>query len=315
MKRVTLFSAGGGSWLTAMAVQEAYPADEHILLFTDTLYEDADAYRFLIDGALRVFDRRLVSRLRCEDFPDYRVDDALPLADYAGNPEWRKYLADLHSLASDAVPELVWLIEGRDPWEVFRDERLLGNSRLDPCSKVLKRNVLTKWAVEHCDPASTVFYIGIDWTEAHRFDDGAGGGIRPRRAAMGGWRYEALLTLRPYASKPDALAAMRAVHLAPPRLYAAGYAHNNCGGFCIKAGHAHYANRLRVHPDRFAYDAMMERKCMEFLNSPHSMMSDRAGGNGKRALTLAAFRERVEAAPQQALMFDDWGGCGCMVDA
>jgi hypothetical protein len=35
--------------------------------------------------------------------------------------------------------------EGRDPWQVFFDVRFLGNTRIDPCSRVLKRELLRAW--------------------------------------------------------------------------------------------------------------------------------------------------------------------------
>ena len=93
-RHVTMFSAGGGSWRTAMIVQSTLPAgDTHELLFTDVLYEDADAYRFLVEGAARVYGRELSFKVpAADDFPDYRVADDVPLEEYAGNPEWRAFL-------------------------------------------------------------------------------------------------------------------------------------------------------------------------------------------------------------------------------
>src|ERR1019366_4527713 len=40
------------------------------------------------------------------------------------------------------------IADGRTPWEVFRDERFLGNSRIDPCSKILKRNLCARWIAD-----------------------------------------------------------------------------------------------------------------------------------------------------------------------
>jgi hypothetical protein len=100
-----------------------------------------------------------------------------------------------------------------------------------------------------------------------------------------------------------------------PRLYGMGYVHNNCGGFCVKAGHAHYQNRLEVQPERFAYDAVMEQKLRAFLGADVSMLTDRSGGLGKRPLTLNNFARRLTSDP--TILYDyepGSSGCGCMVD-
>ena len=46
---------------------------------------------------------------------------------------------------------------------------MLGNSRIDPCSAILKRELLDKWVRDRFTPANCVRYVGIDWTEENRF--------------------------------------------------------------------------------------------------------------------------------------------------
>src|SRR5437773_8401807 len=58
--------------------------------------------------------------------------------------------------------------DGRTPFEVFRDQRFLGNSRLAPCSAILKQRPSRAWLNEHADLADTVLYVGIDWSETRR---------------------------------------------------------------------------------------------------------------------------------------------------
>ena len=48
--------------------------------------------------------------------------------------------------------------DGRTPFEVYRDQRFLGNSRLAPCSQILKQRPSRAWLQEHTDPADTVLY-------------------------------------------------------------------------------------------------------------------------------------------------------------
>ena len=268
MKHIVMFSGGVGSWAAAKRVVERHGAADVTLLFTDTLMEDEDLYRFLDEAAANVF--------------------------------------------RNMPPNLVRLAEGRTPWEVFRDERFLGNSRVDPCSKILKRQLADRWLSDNCDPADTTVYVGIDWTEKHRFDDGEGGGLQPRRAADG-WQYEAPMCGAPYMMKDDMLLWLKSEGIAPPRLYRLGFSHNNCGGFCCKAGQGHFANLLRTLPERYAYHESKEEEMRQFLGREVSMMTDRAGGDEKRPLTMRALRERIQAGAQIDLF--DIGGCGCFSEA
>jgi hypothetical protein len=322
-----MFSAGQGSFRASLIDRRRHPDAELRLAFTDTLYEDADAYRFLIEGAAQVLDRPLSWTVRADEFPDYRVGEDVPIEEYAGNPEWRRFLADLRARTIDALPELTWIVEGRDPWEIFRDRRFIGNSGVDPCSEVAKRLAFADWRSANChrigelygDP--DVFIVGIGFDEAHRFEgDAKGPGIRARNAADG-WIYEApLIDAERAFNKGDDLPSGVLTMLfgplgdfgpAAPRLYDLGYMHNNCGGFCCKAGQAHWANRFRVQPERFAYDAMMERKVAAFLGKDVAMLTDRRGG--KKPMTLDTFAARLCAEPAKVWDYEPGeSGCGCM---
>lgn len=290
------------------------PAAEHRFSFTDVLYEDADCYRFLVEGVAYLLDRKLNWTVpSAEDFPDYRVDPSTPIEEYAGNPAWRAFLAQLREDATRALPELTWLVEGRDPWEVFRDVRLLGNSSMDPCSRVLKREIRDRWITEHCDPANTVITVGIGPDEAHRFNNGEGKGFQPRLAAAG-WTAQAPL-IGTIEGEIGPFVYLAQAEIKRPRLYDYRYSHANCGGFCVKAGHAHYQNRHRVQRDRFEYDKIMEQKMREFLGADVSMLTDRTGGDGKKPLTLAEFEQRLLANPQIEFFYEPGtSGCGCAID-
>ena len=45
---------------------------------------------------------------------------------------------------------------------------MIGNSRIDPCSKILKRRLLDKYCKSTEGPITRV--IGLDWTEVNRFE-------------------------------------------------------------------------------------------------------------------------------------------------
>lgn len=253
--RIVMFSGGVSSWAAAKRVQERYGAKGLTLLFADTLIEDADLYRFLLEAAANV-----------------------------GAP-------------------LVQISEGRTPWQVFEDERFLGNSRMDPCSRILKRQMLDRWLAENCDKADTTVYVGIDWTEEHRYT-----ALRDRRA-KDGWRYEAPLCDPPYIDKRDIMVWLKREGIKPPRLYAMGFSHNNCGGFCIKAGQGHFANLLRVLPDRYAEHEENEERIRDLLGKDVSILTDRRGDGIKKPLTLRSLRKRIQSGAQIDAL--EIGGCGC----
>jgi hypothetical protein len=206
----------------------------------------------------------------------------------------------LDEAAADVGGKLVKVAEGRDPWQVFFDERFLGNSRVDPCSKILKRQLLRKWITTHLDPEQTVVYLGIDWMEEHRFTNA--------QAYWAPWKCEAPLCELPYITKDDVLQQLAESGIAQPRLYGMGFPHNNCGGFCIKAGQAHFKLLLEQMPERYAYHEQKEQEIRAYLKKDVAIMTDRRGGQ-RRPLTLKEFRERIEA--QGSFDKHEWGGCGC----
>jgi hypothetical protein len=317
VRRHVMFSGGEGSYRAGKIERARHPNADLRLIFTDPLYEDADTYRFLIEGAADVLGRRINWTVKATDFPDYRVPESMPIEDYKGNPEWRAFLAELRERTMAALPELIWLVEGRDVWEVFRDRRFLGNSLADPCSRILKREMAESWRMGNCHRLGElfgepdVFAVGIGDHEAHRFDDGNGGGIGPR-TLVEGWLYHAPLLTDPTDFPSLFFAPLEELGMVRPRLYGFGYKHGNCGGFCIKAGHAHYQNRFERQPERFAYDAMMERKLSAYLGTPVSMLTDRSGGGAKRVLTLDEFARRLRAKPEQRFEYQPGeSGCGC----
>lgn len=195
--------------------------------------------------------------------------------------------------------------EGRDPWQVFFDVRYLGNSRADPCSRILKREIADNWLSVNCDPTDTIVYVGIDWTESHRYTR-----LRDLRASTG-WRYEAPMCEQPYISKREVLGWLAEAKVKPPRLYEMGFSHNNCGGFCIKAGQAHFATLLDKMPERYAYHEAKEQEIRSFLDKDVSVLRDRSGGESK-PLTLLKFRERIQSGGAHDDM--EVGGCGCFSD-
>lgn len=196
--------------------------------------------------------------------------------------------------------EVTRIADGRTPWEVFADVGFLGNSRIDPCSRILKRELLWKWCEENA-PGATV-YLGIDWTEEHRL-------VRTQ-AKRPEWNIKAPMCQGELWTKDRMLAELAAIGIAIPELYTKGFAHNNCGGFCIKSGQAQFELLLREYPERYAEHERHEQDMRKALGKNVSILVDRRGlkpGEKRRPMTLKSFRERLESKPD---FFDrhEWGG-------
>ncbi|MBI4446905.1 MAG: hypothetical protein HY645_13490 [Acidobacteria bacterium] len=207
----------------------------------------------------------------------------------------------LHEAAANIGGELVKIADGRDPWQVFINCRFLGNSRVDPCSRILKRELLRRWLEQNCKPESTTVYLGIDWTEIHRFE-------RAKRY-WHPWKVAVPLCEKPYLSKPDMFQLLERAGIEPPRLYKMGFPHNNCGGFCVKAGQAQFRLLLEKMPERYHYHEAREQELRRHLRKNVAILKDRSGGK-TTPLTLREFRGRVKAGLNTG---NDWGGCGCFL--
>lgn len=202
--------------------------------------------------------------------------------------------------------QLVIIQDGRNPWQVFKDERYVGNTRADPCSKILKRELLDAWVVKHAPTA--IRYYGLDWTETERFER-----LRARMAEKGipHERIQAPMIWEPLVDKPDMLMDLVKLGIEIPRLYKMGFAHNNCGGFCVKSGQAQFRLLLQTMPERYAWHEKQEQEMRQFLEKDVSILRDRRGGETK-TMTLKQFREKIERG--EAHSRHDWGGCGCAID-
>ena len=192
------------------------------------------------------------------------------------------------------------------PWELFRKQGMIGNSRYPICSVYLKREILDKWHIENCLEMDTVIYLGFDWKEAARLND--------IRNAKPRWRWEAPMLDEPLWDKCKMQHEAELLGLKIPRLYLLGFPHNNCGGRCVRAGISHWVHLYRVLPNRYleweeeeaATNLELARRGIS--SAGFSMLKDRRGGAAK-TLTLRMLRDRIEAG--EKLPTHEWGGCGC----
>lgn len=247
----------------------------------------------------------------------------------------------LQDAAADVGGELVTVQDGRTIWDVFRDRRFLGNTRVANCSTDLKVKPARRWLSESMDPSNTVLVVGISWDEVHRL-----AGIRRAYAhspehPCNGWcrslwdregrRLEGpgCPRLLPHDQQwqvdaplcdgghYDVPAMMAARGITPPRLYAQGFQHANCSGGCVKAGRGQFIHLLRARPDVFAEWEAQEQGLRDYLGKPVAILRDRRGKT-TRPLTLRELREREDHAPatpeQLDLFMQEGPGCNsCFV--
>lgn len=277
MKRVVMFSSGAGSWMAARRIADQHGTSDLHLVFTDVggyrpeehEGEDADNYRFLRDAAADVF----------------------------GIPPAREHtFAQLEHVYS----HFHWLREGRTVWDVFFSTRMIGNTRISNCSRILKQEPARQWLNENCDPMNTTVYVGIDWSESHRLP-------AMQRNYMP-YVVEAPLCEPPYLDKDDIFRIMTERGIKRPRLYDLGAPHANCGGFCVRQGQGGFLRLLEQQPERYAYHERREEEFRQFVGKDVAILRDRRGGTTK-PLTLKALRERAQGGGE--VDRDDIGGCGC----
>ena len=190
--------------------------------------------------------------------------------------------------------------DGKNIWDVFTDARFMGNSRVDPCSKILKRQPLDKWVKEHYTPENAVRVVGIGEHEKHRL-------VRISEAFKP-WEVYAPLIETP-KSRQEIEKVLVKAGIEPPRLYEMGFPHNNCGGFCVKTGQRQMALLLKEFPERYKWHELQQEKLFKLLGKRHGTIRKTVNGEIKY-MGLKEFREFLEAGGRPDLYSEP--GCGCI---
>lgn len=197
--------------------------------------------------------------------------------------------------------ELVKLADGRTPWQVFEDVKFIGNSRIAPCSRELKTKVFKKWLEANYEEGDCKIVLGFDGSEGHRIE----------RAKKNWLPYEVVTPLEDWIlTKDKATKVLMQNHIAIPRLYKFGFQHNNCGGFCVRAGTAQFRHLKRVFPDRYEQHAKAEEELLHKIKTTKPFL--RKTTEGELAyMTLREFEKELETDQLDL----DFGGCGCFDDS
>ena len=199
--------------------------------------------------------------------------------------------------------DIVHLTDGRTPWDVYADRKWIGNTRTAHCSTELKTKPVQEW-LKHNAKESDPLVLGMEWSEKDRID---------RAAANWAPRPVVSLLNRYKIIRPMFEPMLANYGIKKPRLYDQGYQHNNCGGYCCKAGLVQFERLYRTNPKRFAYhEKEMERVMAEIGPTARPFLRKVAGGI-TNYITLKEFREDLDAGTMELPMFDS-AGCGCFTD-
>jgi hypothetical protein len=304
---IVLYSGGMGSFLTAYYLyNNGYNT---ILYFNDTKYESRELYRFLLD-TVNYFHKGSRKYLEMRE-----IVDSLP--ELYENEEKRKRMLDrLGATMSSEYGMFIYDTDGRGVWDVFDDASFIGNSLFDPCSRELKRE-RSKHFVYGLDENEWDIAIGIDWTEINRFKKAKPNWVPYNLISP---LIDANLDKQEYEEQVLGLSGIK-----KSNQYKAGFSHDNCGGFCIKAGLKHFKNLL--YSDRALY--LWHEKKEEAANKRigrHPFL--RKSVDGKRYyITMEEYRIFLETGRlvvngEVVIEKDgclneyeelDVGGCGCAI--
>jgi len=223
-------------------------------------------------------------------FADVKIED----------PDLYRFLDDVESYLEHPIQRIA---EGRTPWEVFFDEKMMGNNRADICSRILKREFLDKWIADNgYTPENTTRVFGFGVKEIHRADN-----IRQVVAPYPVW---IPLHEPPLMSNCECVEYVRNEWgIDPPDLYDQGFPHNNCGGACVKAGHGQWYLAYKKRRSVFDMWEQKEAEHRAMTGKDVSILRDRRGGENS-PMPLSELRRRFEEDGYRPS--DVRGGCDCM---
>lgn len=245
-----------------------------------------------LSGGLTSFEalRRTIERYGKDSkravFADTRIED----------PDLYRFLNDQERYFGITI---IKLADGRTPFDVWMDERLMvdGRNGYAPCSDILKRRQVNAWIVEEFAGQDRTLVFGMDWSEADRMAR-----LEEHYAPTPVWFP---LAEPPYVDKCHIADELERLGITVPALYLEGFDHNNCGGGCVKGGQAHWAHLYYTRPATYALWEAKEKAFITHVGKVATILKDRRGGKTK-PLSLTEFRGRLERRARASLLTSDY---------
>lgn len=198
---------------------------------------------------------------------------------------------------------LVYLRDGRNPWQVFVDRRYIGNTRTAHCSDELKTKMVREYLAVHAAPGDQLV-LGMDFSEFDRIE-----------RAQRNWTPRQVMSLLNEFKcwRPQWAEMLARYDIKAPRLYDYGFPHNNCGGMCVRGGLKQFATLLENFPLRYLWHEMYQEWAMLQIGSTAKPFLRKVVDGVTHYLTMRQFREMYQAGTIKVDPYD-FGGCACFVD-
>lgn len=205
-------------------------------------------------------------------------------------------------IAKAVGKEIIVLRTGKTPWDSFVDNKWIGNSRTAHCSNDLKTVPVREWLKENALDSDPLV-LGMDWSEQDRLE-----------RAQKRWDRPVVSLLNQFKVwRPAYEDYLKKYGIEKPRLYKYGFEHNNCGGFCVKAGQVQFERLYRMMPERYGWHEKQMIIASDKIGETARPFLRMTVGGELKYLTLTEFREHLERGTAELDMFSE-SGCGCFTD-
>lgn len=196
------------------------------------------------------------------------------------------------------------LTEGHTPYQVAFDQHIIPNQKIAPCTFKLKIAPFLAY-LERFEKPVTV-HVGYDFAEAHRC-------AKTKAAyAVHGYEVDFPLLWKPIEFRTYSQVAREDWGIEPPRMYAMGYTHANCGGRCVKQGQGDWLRTLINFPERYAEIEAWEQEMRDHpKRKNYALVRDTVNGE-MHPITLCDLRLEYEAGHAGNLLDLD-AAHGCVV--
>ncbi len=210
-----------------------------------------------------------------------------------------RFLSDLENYWQK---EIYRHTEGRNPYQVSEDEKMIFNQRRAPCSRILKIEPFSEFLKDYPKPVTVVLGLGPE--EEHRHE-----GPINNYESIPGVTVEYPLMWEPYDYYPFETVKSWGIEI--PRLYKMGFSHNNCGGRCFRQGIGGW-QRLKAHfSERFneTRDWEQVQRSNDDARKDYAICRDQSGKK-VTPLTLLEIEQMEEPLPM-ATVYEDAFSCFC----
>lgn len=198
------------------------------------------------------------------------------------------------TIGGEVLPRKTWA--KYSIWDVFYYTGMIGNTLADPCSRILKREVLRDY-MRKIKTGDEVLHVGITAGEIDRM-----------LAVTANWKRESVKVMSELADDPKitreySIAECKRLLGYVPTNYTINMNHNNCGkgekgvGFCVKGGFKEKAILLWHDRPTYIYHETMELSHQQIFGHTSTIMKREKNVGGKRVavpITLRAFRLECE---------------------